>query len=51
MVESDKGISEEEKDALNENIAGLIEKKFNFKEKVPRSLVCTISKVTLALGR
>jgi hypothetical protein len=50
-VESDQSISEEEKDALNDTIASLIEKKFNYKDKVPRSLICTISKVLEAAGR
>lgn len=39
-------ISEDEKDAMNDNIAHLIEKKFNYKEKVARALICPITKVT-----
>lgn len=38
-------ISEDEKDAMNDNIAHLIEKKFNYREKVARALICPITKV------
>ena len=38
-------ISEEEKDALNENIANLMEQNYGRRDEVPRALVCPITKV------
>jgi len=45
IVETDQSITEEEKDALNENVNSLIEKKFTAKSDVPRALICSITKV------
>ncbi len=44
-MESDQALGEEEKDALNENISQLVERKFSHREKVARALLCPITKV------
>ena len=51
IVETDMNISEEEKDALNDNITSLMEQNYGKRDEVPRPLVCPITKVAMGTSR